>query len=145
MAKSNGSAVPEFMRQVVADEPPVSERVVAEHAVLALNASMMRFYEDSLTKFKQNMRDRVPIILALFTGQGGQMILYRPGHAPEVAPPVPVVYQLAKSVGHSSMAIYQVVAPYLSDPAATPLWRAPLRAYRTQHQTALEGLGALDV
>ena len=96
MAKSNGSAVPEFMRQVVADEPPVSERVVAEHAVLALNASMMRFYEDSLATFKRNMRGRVPIILALFTGQGGQMILYRPGHGPEVAPPVPVVYQLAK-------------------------------------------------
>src|SRR6059036_1385601 len=101
MAKSNGSAVPEFMRQVVADEPPVNERVVAEHAVLALNSSMMRFYEDSLTKFKQNMRERMPIILALFTGQGGQMILYRPGHAAEVAAPVPIVYQLAKSVGHS--------------------------------------------
>ena len=29
---------------------------------------------------------------------------------------VPIVYQLAKSVGHSSMAIYQIVAPYLADP-----------------------------
>src|ERR1700730_8586698 len=106
MDRAKGSAVPEFMRQVVADEPPVSERVVAEHAVLALNSSMMRFYEGSLTKFKQNMRDRVPIILALFTGQGGQMILYRPGRPAEVAAPVPVVYQLAKSVGPSTIAIY---------------------------------------
>src|SRR6516165_6352077 len=73
MAKSNGSTVPEFMRQVVADEPPASDRVVAEHAVLALNASMMRIYEDSLTKFKQTIRERVPIVLALFSGQGGQM------------------------------------------------------------------------
>jgi hypothetical protein len=145
MAKSNGSAVPEFMRQVVADEPPVSERVVAEHAVLALNASMMRFYEDSLTKFKQNMRDRVPIILALFTGQGGQMILYRPGHGPEVAPPVPIVYQLAKSVGHSTMAIYEIVSPYLSNAKANQLWRAPLAMYRAQNQSALDGLGALDL
>src|SRR5262249_52950722 len=115
MAKSNDSVVPEFMRQVVADEPPVSERVVAEQAVLALNESMMRFYEDSLTKFKQNMRDRVPIILALFTGQGGQMILYRPGQPPEYAPPVPIVYQLAKSVGHSTMAISEIVSPYLAN------------------------------
>jgi hypothetical protein len=145
MAKSNGRAVPEFMRQVVADEPPVSERIVAEQAVLALNSSMMRFYEDSLLKFKQNMRDRVPIILALFTGQGGQMILYRPGHAPEVAPPVPVVYQLAKSVGHSTMAIYEIVSPYLSNAKANQLWRPPLAMYRTQNQTALDGLGALDI
>src|SRR5262245_43793799 len=145
MAKSNGSAVPEFMRQVVADEPPVSERVVAEHAFLALNSSMIRFYEDSLIQFKQTMRDRVPIILALFTGQGGQMILYRPGQAPEVAPPVPIVYQIAKSVGHSTMAIYEILSPYLAGPQANQLWRAPLAMYRTQNQSALDGLGALDI
>jgi hypothetical protein len=145
MAKPNGIAIPEFMRQVIADEPPVSERIVAEHAVLALNSSMMQFYEDSLTKFKQNMRDRVPIILALFTGQGGQMILYRPGHAPEVAPPVPIIYQIAKSVGHSTMAIYEILSPYLSNARANQLWRAPLAMYRTQNQTALDSLGALDI
>jgi hypothetical protein len=133
------------MRQVVADEPAVSERVVAEHAVLALNSSMFHFYEDSLAKFKQNLRDRVPIILALFTGQGGNMILYRPGHPPEVAPPVPIVYQLAKSVGHSTMAIYEIVSPYLTNAKANQLWRAPLAMYRAQNQTALDGLGALDI
>jgi hypothetical protein len=142
---SNGRPVPEFLRTVIADEKPASAQAVAERAVLALNSSMMRLYEESLTTFKKNMRDRVPIILALFSGQGGQMILYRPGHAPEVAPPVPLAYQLAKSVGHSSMAIYQIVAPYLSDPRAKPLWRAPLLAYRTENQTALAGLGDLDI
>jgi hypothetical protein len=142
---SNGAAVPEFMRQVVADEPPASPRAVAEQAVLALNASMMTVYEHSLVKFKQNMRERVPILLALFTGQGGQMILYRPGRAPEVAPPVPIVYQLAKSVGHSTMAIYEILSPYLANPQANQLWRAPLAMYRTQNQSALDGLGDLDL
>jgi hypothetical protein len=145
MTQSNGSAVPEFMRQVIADEPPASERVVAEDAVLALNASMIRLYEDSLTKYKQTMRDRVPIILALFTGQGGQMILYRPGRPPDIAPGVPIVYQLAKSVGHSTMAIYEILSPYLSNPKANQLWRPPLAMYRTQNQTALDGVGALDI
>jgi hypothetical protein len=145
MANRNGGAVPEFLRVVVADEKPASTRAVAERAVLALNSSMMRVYDESLEMFKQNMRDRVPIILALFTGQGGQMTLYRPGHPPEVAPPVPIVYQLAKSVGHSSMAIYQIVAPYLANPRANQLWRAPLLAYRTEHQTALDSLGDLEI
>src|SRR3954470_1084905 len=140
----NGGPVPEFLRVVVADEKPASARAVAEQAVLALNSSMLRLYDESLEKFKQNMRDRVPIILALFSGAGGQMILYRPGHAPEVAPSVPIVYQLFKSVGHSSMAIYQVLAPYLAHPEANSLWRAPLQAYRTENQTALDSLGALD-
>jgi hypothetical protein len=142
---SANGAIPEFLRVVVADEKPASARAVAEQAFLALNASMFRFYDESLEKFKQNLRDRVPIILALFTGQGGQMILYRPGQAPEVAPPVPIVYQLAKSVGHSTMAIYQIVTPYLANPGANQLWRAPLQAYRTQNQTALDSLSALDI
>ena len=143
MAESNG-ALPDFMRPVV-DDKPTSARVVAEHAVLALNTSMMGLYDTSLETFKQNMRDQVPIIVALFSGQGGQMILYRPGEAPEVAPPVPIVYQLAKSVGHSTMAIYEVVSPYLSDPRANQIWRAPLEMYRAQNQSALDVIGALDI
>ena len=145
MTETNGNAVPDFMRPVVADEPPASARDVAEHAVLALNESMLQLYETSLTKFMQNMRDQVPIILALFSGQGGQMTLYRPGQAPEVAPTVPLVYQLAKSVGHSSMAIYEIVSPYLTNAYANHLWRPPLEMYRTQNRTALEGLDALDI
>jgi hypothetical protein len=149
MAKTNplasGNAVPEFLRVVVADEKSANARVVAEQSLLALNSSMLRLYDESLEKFKQNMRDRVPIILALFTGAGGQFILYRPGRDPEIAPSVPLVYQLAKGVGHSSMAIYQVVAPYLANPKSNQSWKAPLSAYRTENQTALDSLGALDI
>ena len=145
MHGGNGMAVPDFLRVVVAEEEPASGRAVAEQSVLALNSAMMVIYDEALAKYMRNMRQRVPIILALFTGQGGQMILHRPGHPPEIAPPVPIVYQLAKSVGHSSTAIYQIVAPYLADPWANQLWRAPLLAYRTENQTALDSLGALDI
>ncbi|SRR6266545_2426511 len=140
---ANG-AIPDFLRVVVAEREPASARAVAEQAVLALNSSMMTLYDETLEKYKRNMRDRVPIILALFTGQGGQMILYRPGHEPLIADPVPIVYQLAKSVGHSSMAIYQVVAPYLGHPTDQS-WRAPLQVYRTQNQLALDGLAILEI
>jgi hypothetical protein len=140
---ANG-AVPEFLRVVVAKREPASARAAAEQAVLALNSSMMTLYDETLEKYKRNMRDQVPIILALFTGQGGQMILYRPGHEPLIADPVPIVYQLAKSVGHSSMAIYQVVAPYLGHPPI-PSWRAPLQVYRTQNQLALDSLAILEI
>jgi hypothetical protein len=145
MTETNGSTVPDFMRPVVADEPAASARAVSERAVLALNESMLQLYDASLVKFMQNMRDQVPIILALFSGQGGQMILYPPGQPPEFAPSVPIVYQLAKSVGHSTMAIYEIVAPYVSNAYANQLWRPPLEMYRAQNQTALNGLDALDI
>ncbi|MBV8966786.1 MAG: hypothetical protein JO191_11495, partial [Mycobacteriaceae bacterium] len=141
----SSSAIPDFLRVVVKDEAPADDRVVAEQAVLALNSSMLTLYDTSLEIFKKNMRDQVPIILALFSGQGGNLILYRPGHDAEVAPSVPIVYQLAKSVGHSSMAVYQIVVPYVTNPSANQSWRGPLKVYRTQNQTALDGLSALDI
>jgi hypothetical protein len=140
----NGRRVPDFMTSVIADDRHATGRAVAEQAVLSLNASMMTLYDDALVGYKQNLRAHAPIILALFSGSGGEFTLYRPGHEPLVADPVPVVYQLAKSVGHSSMAIYQIVAPYLSDPSNLS-WRGPLRSFRTQNETALESLPALDM
>jgi hypothetical protein len=95
--------------------------------------------------FKQNMREQVPIIVALFSGQGGQMIVYRPGKAPEAAAPVPTVYQLAKSVGHSTMANYEIVSPYLSAPRANQMWRAPLEMYRAQNQSVFDVPDGLDI
>ena len=144
MHSANGMQVPEFLRVVVSEEEPASERTVAEQSVLALNSAMMVIYDDALAKYTRNMRRHVPIILALFSGEGGRMILYRPGQEPLVADPVPIAYQLAKSVGHSSMAIYQLVAPYLAR-ASDRSWRAPMQAYRARNAAALENLDALDL
>jgi len=141
---AHGGDVPEFLKVVIADRKPASERAVAEQNVLALDTSMMDIYEGSLAQYKRNMRDRVPIILALFSEAGGRMILYRPGHEPTVAAPVPIVYQLTKSVSHSSMAVYQLVAPYLADPSDKS-WQGPMQVFRTRCQTALESLYGLDV
>ena len=139
------SGIPGYMRPVVIEEPPASAQVVAEQAVLALNDSMMRYYDASLAKFIGNLRHQHPVILAMFSGQGGQMTLYRPGREPEHAPPVPLVYQLAKSVGHSSMAIYEILSPYMANADGNQLWRAPLETYRTENRVALEGLDALEI
>ena len=91
--------------------------------------------------FQKNVLSKHPVILGLFSGAGGRFILYRPGMAPLDAPQVPIVYQLLKSVGHSTMAISQVVGPYL-DNSADQSWRAPMLAYRSRMQSALDGLDA---
>jgi hypothetical protein len=142
--ESLGGDVPDFLRVVIADRKPAEKCDVAEQNVLVLDKSMMDIYDGALAQYKQNMRDRVPIILALFSEAGGRMILYRPGHEPLVAEPVPVVYQLAKSVSHSSMAVYQIVAPYLADPSDQS-WHGPMRVFRTRCQTALESLEVLNL
>ena len=141
---AHGNDLPDYLKVIIADRKPAGERTVAEQNVLTLDTSMMEIYEGSLAEFKRNMRERVPIILALFSEGGGRMILYRPGHEPMVAPPVPIVYQLAKSVSHSSMAVYQLVAPHLADPSDKS-WHGPMQVFRTRCQTALESLDGLDL
>jgi hypothetical protein len=117
---------------------------VANQNVLSLNSAMFDLYGTAGDIFRHNILAQHPVILGLFSSAGGRFILYRPGQPPLEAPPVPVVYQLMKSVGHSTMALSEVVAPYL-DNAANQSWRAPLLAYRTRMQSALDTLDQAEM
>jgi hypothetical protein len=124
---------------------PISGRTVSSPAdtavknVLALNTGMFELYDNAARIFEKNFLGKHPLILGLFSGAGGRFILYRPGMAPLEAPSVPIVYQLLKSVDHSTMALAQVVGPYLESPADQS-WRGPMLAYRARMQAALDGL-----
>jgi hypothetical protein len=117
---------------------------VGNDNVLALNAAMFDLYGAAGAVFQRNILAQHPIILGLFSGAGGRFILYRPGLPPLEAPSVPVVYQLMKSTGHSTMALAEVVAPYLEN-SANQSWRASLQAYRTRMQSAVDSLDAADM
>src|ERR1700691_5883599 len=109
--------------------------------VLALNTGMFELYGDASKIFQSNILSQHPVILGLFSGTGGTFTLYRPDQAPLEAPPVPVVYQLLKSVGHSTMALAEVVGPYLNN-ADDQAWRGSMLAYRSRMKSALDGLDA---
>jgi hypothetical protein len=118
--------------------------MVANDNVLALNAAMFDLYGSAGAVFQRNILAKQPVILGLFSGAGGRFILYRPGLPPLEAPSVPLVYQLMKSTGHSTMALAEVVAPYLDNPE-NQSWRASLQAYRGRMQSALDSIAATDV
>jgi hypothetical protein len=134
---------PDYMKPI-AGTVTASAAEVANNNVLALNTSMFQLYGEAGKLFQRNILANHPVILGLFSGAGGRFILYRPGKEPLEAPSVPIVYQLLKSVGHSTMALSEVVAPYLDNPA-NQNWRASLLAYRSQMQSALDTLDAADV
>jgi hypothetical protein len=129
---------------------PISGRTTSSAAdtatknVLALNSMMFELYGDAAQVFKRNILSKHPVILGLFSGAGGRFILYRPGQPPLEAPSVPIVYQLLKSVGHSTMAVAEVVGPYV-DNQADQSWRGSMQAYRSRMQVALDGLNALPM
>jgi hypothetical protein len=124
---------------------PIAGRTTATPAdtatkdMLALNTGMFELYGDAAQILQKNILGKHPVILGLFSGAGGRLILYRPGVAPLEAPQVPIVYQLLKSVSHSTMALTQVVGPYLNNPEDKS-WRGAMLAYRSRMQSALNGL-----
>jgi hypothetical protein len=105
---------------------------------------MFELYGDAAKVFQKNILSKHPVILGLFSGAGGRFILYRPGQPPLDAPSVPIVYQLLKSVGHSTMALAEVVGPYIDNPGDQS-WRGPMLAYRSRMKSALDGLDLASI
>jgi hypothetical protein len=139
-APARAGDVPDYFKEIVGAETATPAEVGAKN-ILALNATMFDLYANAAQIFKKNILAEHPVILGLFSGAGGRFILYRPGQAPIEAPSVPIVYQLLKSVGHSVMALSEVVMPYLNSPNDST-WRSALAAYRSGMQSALDGLDA---
>jgi hypothetical protein len=139
-AAAQAADLPSYM-QPISGHTTASAADTATKNVLALNAGMFELYGDAAAIFRGNILKQHPIILGLFSGAGGHLILYRPGQVALDAPPVPVVYQLLKSIGHSTMALAEVVGPYLDNPTDQS-WRGALLAYRSRMQSALDGLDA---
>jgi hypothetical protein len=142
-APASAQSLPPEVREIVAPLG-AGPADTATKDVLALNTAMFEVYDNSARIFKANLLATHPIILALFSGAGGRFILYRPGQPPMEAPPVPPVYQLLKSVGHSTMALAEVVLPYLSSPNDQS-WRAASLAYRSRMQSAAEEIDRTDM
>ncbi|MEP9352831.1 hypothetical protein ABLE93_04430 [Xanthobacter sp. KR7-65] len=143
-APAKAAELPDYLKPISGQLPPPSAQEVATRNVLQLNTTMFSLYENAGRLFRANILNQHPMILALFSGAGGRMILYRPGKPPLEAPSVPKVYQVMKSLGHSTMAISEVVLPFI-DNAQDKSWMAPMRAYLTEMKSALEGIGVAEM
>jgi hypothetical protein len=139
-----GDDVPEYMRNVVAPSHPASPKDAALRDVVALDDQMQAIYESSLQIFKKNLLASSPVILGLFSNQGGEFYLYLPGKPVTRAPRVPISYEICKSCGHSAMAVYELTAPYLANPS-DPAWRTPMAHYLLQQEAALASFDAIDL
>ena len=135
---------PSYMEVIAGSGTPASKSQVATQNVLALDLAMFGIYNDALVSSQKNFLAQHPVILALFTNQGGKLILYRPGKAPLEAPEVPIRYQIFKSVAHSSMALFELTGSHLST-VSDLSWKAPMTAFRAANQSALDTLDQVDL
>ena len=142
-AGAQTASLPDYLKTISGTTPPTPADQAGAN-LLQLNITMFELYGDAGRVFRRNILAKHPVILALFSGAGGRMILYRPGQAPLEAPSVPLTYQFLKSTGHSTMAISEVVMPYI-DNAADKSWQPSMLAYRSRMKSAIDSLDALGM
>jgi hypothetical protein len=138
------SPLPNYMDVIVGNGSTSTKSQVAEQNVLALDVAMFGLYDDAQMKFQKNFLTQHPVIMALFSNQGGKLMLYRPGKAPLEAPQVPIRYQIYKSVGHSALALFELVGSHLGT-ESDHSWMGPMRSFRSTSQTAIDSLGDVDL
>jgi len=145
-ASTNPGTIPSFMNIIVLNDgvPPAQSQIAFDN-IYALNDGMFPIYDKSLAIYKEHFLKRHNLIMGLFSGAGGHFILYRKGQPPLEAESPPAVYRMAKAVGHTAMATYDLLAPYSANAKADLSWLGELKAYRTRVQTALESLDAADL
>jgi hypothetical protein len=136
--------LPDYMKVIVGDAPPASATDVANQNVLALDLAMFGLYDDAQAKFQKNFLAEHPIVLGLFSNQGGKLTLIRPGKPPLDAPQVPIRYQIYKSVGHSSLAVFELAGSHLGT-VSDLSWVGPMRGFRDANQVALDSLDKVDL
>jgi hypothetical protein len=140
----SGGDLPDYMQVIVGKGEPATKSHVAEQNVLALDIAMFGLYDEAQAKFQKNFLAEHPVIMGLFSNQGGKLTLYRPGKPPVEAPQVPIRYQIYKSVGHSALGLFELVGSHLGT-VSDQSWIGPMRAFRTTSQTAIDSLDALDL
>jgi len=143
-ASASDLKLPDYMNIIVGNGAPVATAEAADQSVLDLDIAMFGLYDDASAKFQKNLLAQHPVILALFSNQGGRLILYRPGKQPLEAPQVPIRYQLYKSVGHSSLAVFELAGSHLGN-VSDHSWVAKMRTFRTANQAALDSLDSVDL
>ena len=141
---ASDQSLPDYMNVIVGNGAPATKSQVAEQNVLALDIAMFGMYDDAQAKFQNNFLAQHPVIMALFSNQGGKLTLFRPGKARLEAPQVPIRYQVYKSVGHSALAVFELAGSHLGT-VSDQSWIGQMRAFRASSQTALDSLDAIDI
>ncbi|MBP6218753.1 MAG: hypothetical protein KA436_09220 [Oligoflexales bacterium] len=138
-------SLPDDLKTLVAAEPEqTSNHELAFQTIDKLNQDKTDIYGRNLKTFQKNLLKNHPVILALFSSKGGRFILYRPGMPALQAPSVPRAYELVKTIGHSTLALYSLLVPFAGSATKNTAWKKAIIPFLENNRKALDSLSDLD-
>ncbi|MFJ8045999.1 hypothetical protein ACIRBX_36355 [Kitasatospora sp. NPDC096147] len=69
---------------------------------------MRQLHAEATAGARERLLASTPVILALFDGTGGRLLLHTPGCPPTEAPPVPDSYRWLKDLAHAPVALFDL-------------------------------------
>lgn len=129
-AEEGALATAQELRPIVAVAGDATAQ--ANDSLRALNDGMRANYAATLERVSNRID---PVLVVQFDGVGGTFNLRDGGRMTRVQP-VPVGYDLSKSVAHVPLDLYVIVAPYLEAPAGGA-WQGALAASGERIRAAL--------
>lgn len=112
-----------------------NKKTRARNAVIAVDTAMQKNYSILKSELIGHLS---PVIVVQNDGQGGTFTLVYEG-TQETVQPVPQLFQLVKSVSHTPLGIYVIIAPYLKQSHVKD-WIQPLETFKSTLKEALENL-----
>lgn len=109
-----------------------NKEVRAKNAIYAVDNAMQANYTAMKATLIQGLE---PVIVVQNDAEGGTFTLVNDGKT-ETIKPVADIFQLVKSVSHTPLGIYVIIAPYLKAPQVTD-WIAPLELFKATLENAL--------
>ncbi|MFJ7209477.1 hypothetical protein ACIQWR_38850 [Streptomyces sp. NPDC098789] len=83
-------------------------RTASQEATAGLGTTVQEVYAHATADQRDRLLASTPVILALFDGSGGWLLLHTPGGPPLQAPPVPDSYRQLKDLAHVPVAAFRL-------------------------------------
>jgi len=130
--KSKTPISPHDLNMVAFDS---NKQAVARNAIYAVDTVMQQNYDALRAQLITHLG---PVIVVQNDGRGGTFTLVHEGRQ-ETVQPVSPVFELVKSVSHTALGIYVIIAPYLKNSHIKD-WVIPLTNFRATLSEALQNL-----
>lgn len=112
-----------------------NKKTRAKKAIYAVDGAMQENYANLKAELINHL---APVIVVQSDNQGGTFTLIDEGKQ-ETVQPVADTFQLVKSVSHTPLGIYVIIAPYLKDPKSTD-WIDTLESFKDKLQGAIAAI-----